>query len=272
MKVQQNELFIEFELRVEMTARYKPEPFFTIRSVRWRACGDNALILSDFTLQWRHNGHDSVSNHQSRDCLLNRLFRRRSKKTSKFCVTGFVRGIHRWPVNSRHKGPVTRKTFPFDYVIMTALKRVHGIGGSLQNCTTQDTWSNHWIVFQWLVISSAWSTMVDNDLFNPLSQCGGRCWLGYFIRFQQQKIQGWKDPFGHIRTIKIQAGISWTPLLVEYKYNGIFGVMQFYLQSWINSSNFWQGWVITGAFFVYNNLWSRPINSSLCRVASCKIV
>ena len=31
----------------------------------------------------------------------------------------FVRGIHRWPMNSPHKGPVTRKMFPFDDVIMT---------------------------------------------------------------------------------------------------------------------------------------------------------
>ena len=30
----------------------------------------------------------------------------------------FVRGIHPWPVNSPHKGPVTRKMFPFDDVIM----------------------------------------------------------------------------------------------------------------------------------------------------------
>ena len=30
----------------------------------------------------------------------------------------FVRGIHRWPVNSSHKWPVTRKMFPFDNVIM----------------------------------------------------------------------------------------------------------------------------------------------------------
>ena len=30
----------------------------------------------------------------------------------------FVRGIHRWPVNSPHKGLVTRKLFPFDDVIM----------------------------------------------------------------------------------------------------------------------------------------------------------
>ena len=30
----------------------------------------------------------------------------------------FVGGIHRWPVNSPDKGPVTRKMFPFDDVIM----------------------------------------------------------------------------------------------------------------------------------------------------------
>ena len=31
----------------------------------------------------------------------------------------FVRGIHRWPVNSPHKGPVRREMFPFDDVIMS---------------------------------------------------------------------------------------------------------------------------------------------------------
>ena len=30
----------------------------------------------------------------------------------------WVRGIHRGPVNSPHKWPVTRKVFPFDDVIM----------------------------------------------------------------------------------------------------------------------------------------------------------
>ena len=57
------------------------------------------------SLQWRQNENDGVSNHQLPDCLLNRLYRRRSKKTSKLRVTGLstVRGIHRWPVNSPHK-------------------------------------------------------------------------------------------------------------------------------------------------------------------------
>ena len=33
----------------------------------------------------------------------------------------FVRGVHRWPVNALHKGPATRKMFPFDNVIMVLL-------------------------------------------------------------------------------------------------------------------------------------------------------
>ena len=39
-------------------------------------------------LRWRHNDHAGVSNHQPHGCLLNRLFRRKSKKTSKLRVTG----------------------------------------------------------------------------------------------------------------------------------------------------------------------------------------
>ena len=46
------------------------------------------IPISRNALQWRHNGHDSVSNHQPHDCLRNHLFRRRSKKTSKLRVTG----------------------------------------------------------------------------------------------------------------------------------------------------------------------------------------
>ena len=43
-------------------------------------------------LQWRHNGRDSISNHQPNDCLLSRLLRRRWKKTSKLRVTGLCSG------------------------------------------------------------------------------------------------------------------------------------------------------------------------------------
>ena len=45
-----------------------------------------------YTLQWRHNWHESVSNHQPHDCLLNRLSRRRSKKIPRLRVTGLCAG------------------------------------------------------------------------------------------------------------------------------------------------------------------------------------
>ena len=44
------------------------------------------------TLEWRNNGRDGDSNHQPHHCLLNRLFRRRSTKTSKLRVTGLCEG------------------------------------------------------------------------------------------------------------------------------------------------------------------------------------
>ena len=52
------------------------------------------LIYPTFgnSLQWCHNGLDGISNHQPHHCLLNRLFGRRSKKTSKFRVTGLCVG------------------------------------------------------------------------------------------------------------------------------------------------------------------------------------
>ena len=69
-------------------------------------------------LQWRHNDPDGVWNHQPHGCLLNRLFRRRSKKTSKLRVTGLCVENSAGSVNSPHEGLVTRKMFPFDDVIM----------------------------------------------------------------------------------------------------------------------------------------------------------
>ena len=51
------------------------------------------LVSMDLhSLQWHHNGHDGISNHQPHHCLLNRLFGHRSKETSKLCVTGLCAG------------------------------------------------------------------------------------------------------------------------------------------------------------------------------------
>ena len=50
------------------------------------------VVVSWYQLQWRHNGRFIASNHQPHDFLLNRLFRHRSKKTSKLRVTGLCVG------------------------------------------------------------------------------------------------------------------------------------------------------------------------------------
>ena len=52
----------------------------------------NAPKPNNLPLKWRHNGRDGVSNHKSHDCLLNRLFGRRSTKTSKLRVTVLCEG------------------------------------------------------------------------------------------------------------------------------------------------------------------------------------
>ena len=62
----------------------------------WTTQAKIPLCCLRVALLWRHNGRDSVSNHQPHDCLLNRLFRRRSKKTSKLCVTGLCAGNSPW--------------------------------------------------------------------------------------------------------------------------------------------------------------------------------
>ena len=64
----------------------------------------------------------------------------------------FVRGIHRWPVNSPHKRPVTRKMFPFDDVIMRSSK--------------------------WLADLSTWE---GARIVNP-ALAVGRCLITLFIR------------------------------------------------------------------------------------------
>ena len=83
---------------------------------------DTCCGIQRTTLRWRHNDQDGVSNHQPHGCLLNRLFRRRSNKKSKLRVTGLCVGNSPGPVNSPHKGPVTRKMFPFDDVIMKVIQ------------------------------------------------------------------------------------------------------------------------------------------------------
>ena len=74
----------------------------TIRLLCQEIAFENVVMKMHFvqvsTLQWRHNDHGGVSNHQPHGCLLNRLFRRGSKKASKLRVTGLC---DRWILRTK---------------------------------------------------------------------------------------------------------------------------------------------------------------------------
>ena len=85
-------------------------------SYGFRACSSFQVRIPKS--QWRRNEHDDVSNHQPHDCLLNRLFGPRSKKTAKLRVTGLCEGNSPVTEGFPAQGPVTQKLFPSHDVIM----------------------------------------------------------------------------------------------------------------------------------------------------------
>ena len=93
-------------------------PYSSRNMLFWSAFGVCGYIINAFInwmlyhqfisviipLEWRHNECDGVSNHRHLDYLLNRLFRHTSKNHQRSVSLPFVRGIHRWPVDSLTKG------------------------------------------------------------------------------------------------------------------------------------------------------------------------
>ena len=112
------------------------------------------------TLQWRHNGRDSVSIHQPHDCLLNHWFRRRSKKTSKLRVTGLCAGNS--PVNSPHKWPVMRKMFSFDDVIVSSIIK------SRKHNKARTVWIIHGIYSTWLTLLHSNPNYIYKNFWNVM--------------------------------------------------------------------------------------------------------
>ena len=103
---------------VLVTINFSTKAPLTKSQYLFRCWVGSFVTLSHYPLLWRHNEPDCVSNHQPHDCLLNRLSGTDQRKHQSSASLAFVRGIHRRPVNSPHKWPVTRKMFPFDDVIM----------------------------------------------------------------------------------------------------------------------------------------------------------
>ena len=86
-------------------------PRYPWRAPHWKGLSDVSFLLitesqykiksfiaSSFygllsaAFQWRHNERDGDSNHRLLGCLLYRLFRRRSQKTSQLRITGHFKG------------------------------------------------------------------------------------------------------------------------------------------------------------------------------------
>ena len=81
-------------------------------------------IFHLYSIKWRHNGRDDVSNYQPHIVFSTVYSGADQRKHQSSASLAFVRGIHRGPVNSPHKWPVTRKMFPFDDVIMFYLMQL----------------------------------------------------------------------------------------------------------------------------------------------------
>ena len=87
----------------------------------------------------------------------------------------FLREIHRWPVNSTHKRPVTRKMFAFDNVIMYS-----GAFGSTTG-------------FWWSISRYLWCIVSDN-------RCTYAFWLflcDEFSTYTVSEIASWKSIIPH---------------------------------------------------------------------------
>ena len=102
-------------------------------------CGESGTPL----LGWRHKERDSVSYHRRLDCLLNGCSGADQRKHQSSASLAFVGGIHRWPVNSPHKEPLTRKMFPFDDVIIFTDISIHGGAVSVRDFQASMDWINN---------------------------------------------------------------------------------------------------------------------------------
>ena len=80
--------------------------------------GNPCVFYRYLALRWRQNERDVVSKHRRLDWLLNRLFRRRSKKTWKLCVSGLCMGNSSVTGEFPAQKACNAKKLPFDDVIL----------------------------------------------------------------------------------------------------------------------------------------------------------
>ena len=97
-------------IRPKQLAQFHPFFFSAVRALISIYCNDhyNDIIMSAMASQITSLTTVYLTFYSGAD----------QRKHQSSASLAFVRGIHRWPVNSPHKGPVARKMFPFDDVII----------------------------------------------------------------------------------------------------------------------------------------------------------
>ena len=102
-------------------------------------CGTNMWIYHDRCRRQKHYNDvimtTMASQITSLTVVYSIVYSDQSKHQSSASLA-FVRRIHRWPVNSPHKRPVTRKIFPFDDVVM--------INHSMVGHLSVNNWGSEW--------------------------------------------------------------------------------------------------------------------------------
>ena len=94
--------------------------------MRSAVCHNVGLSLHNVITMMSHE-HHGISNHCQLDCLFNSLLMCTTNKTWKHSYHWpFVRGIHWWPVDSPHKGPVMCRALSWRHHGSSALFSVCG--------------------------------------------------------------------------------------------------------------------------------------------------
>ena len=126
-------------------------PMAILRKLCWCSGIDESILHTENNLsmtcpqplQWRHNEHDCVSNQRRLDCLLNRLFRRRSKKTSNLRATVLCERNPSVAGEFPAQSASNMEMLPFNDVIMiTAISEKNEQEGPEKNGIIHNTFSN----------------------------------------------------------------------------------------------------------------------------------
>ena len=117
------------------------------------------------------------------------------RKYQSIASLAFVRGIHRWPVNYPHKGPVTRKMFPFDDAIISYRSwifppashiTIHNVQTALMNKVRN--LGDHDIFWLWKISVNLKCLYITAKLFQTVFKFQYEEWFCCLVRMSLTKI------------------------------------------------------------------------------------